>query len=199
MNKVDFLNELREKLAGLPKEDLDNRISFYEEMINDRMDEGKSEEEAIAEIGSVDEIVKQIASETSLVKLIKEKAKPKKEKKSGWTIALIILGFPLWLPLLITAFALLLVAYILVWVLVIITYSIELSLAIGFIAGLISFIIGLAVGQPSLATLGAALACLGVGLLFIFACIGATKVTLKLSKAIIVKIKTAFMRKGNKE
>ena len=48
MKKQEFLNELRKQLAGLPKDDLDNRINFYEEMINDRMDEGLSEEEDIS-------------------------------------------------------------------------------------------------------------------------------------------------------
>ena len=78
MYKNEFLTELRNRLQGLPQDDLDNRINFYEEMINDRMDEGKSEEEAVAEIGSVDEVVTQIASETPLLKLVKEKAKPKR-------------------------------------------------------------------------------------------------------------------------
>ena len=78
MNKKEFLDELRSKLRGLPKKDLENRINFYDEMISDRMDEGKSEEEAISEIGSVDEIVNQIASETSLVRLVKEKARPQR-------------------------------------------------------------------------------------------------------------------------
>ena len=38
MTKKQFLDELRSKLVGLPKSDVDERISFYEEMINDRMD-----------------------------------------------------------------------------------------------------------------------------------------------------------------
>ena len=42
MYKYEFLTALREQLVGLPKEDIEERISFYEEMINDRMDEGKS-------------------------------------------------------------------------------------------------------------------------------------------------------------
>ena len=64
MTKSIFLITLREKLAGLPKEDVDERISFYEEMINDRMDEGKSEEEAVADIGSVDEFIYEIERST---------------------------------------------------------------------------------------------------------------------------------------
>lgn len=42
MKKEEFLAELRSKLSGLPKEDIDNRIEFYNEMIEDRIDEGKA-------------------------------------------------------------------------------------------------------------------------------------------------------------
>ena len=48
MTKNEFLSSLRSKLQGLPPADIDERIGFYSEMIDDRMDEGKSEEEAIS-------------------------------------------------------------------------------------------------------------------------------------------------------
>ena len=47
MNKEEFLSELRTKLSGLPQEDIEERISFYSEMIDDRMEDGISEEEAV--------------------------------------------------------------------------------------------------------------------------------------------------------
>ena len=50
MNKEKFLDALRRRLSGLPQEDIDERIAFYEEMIDDRMEEGLSEEEATATI-----------------------------------------------------------------------------------------------------------------------------------------------------
>lgn len=195
MTKNMFLNELRRRLVGLPQDDLDNRISFYEEMIDDRISEGKSEEEAVADIGSVDDIVKQIANETPLFKLVKERTKPKRSLKA-WEIVLIVVGFPLWFPLLITAFVLTLVAYILIWVLVIVSYSIELALAASSIAGFIAFFAYMINGTMNYQALGAAIMCLGAAILFYFACIGATKITIKLSKNIILAIKSAFIRKG---
>ena len=42
MTKKEFLSALREKMAGLPKDDVDDRIAFYSEMIDDRMEEGLS-------------------------------------------------------------------------------------------------------------------------------------------------------------
>ena len=77
MNKEQFLDELRRELSGLPREDIEERIAFYEEMIADRMDEGMSEKEAVSGIGSVEEIARQIMSEIPLTKLVKEKVRPK--------------------------------------------------------------------------------------------------------------------------
>ena len=91
MKKAEFLDILRKELAGLPKDDLQSRISFYEEAIADRMDDGKSEEEAVAFLGSIDEIVKQIAEDTSLVKLVKEKTRPRRRLRA-FEIILLILG-----------------------------------------------------------------------------------------------------------
>ena len=48
MNKFDFLTHLRTKLWSIPKEDAERSVEFYSEMIDDRMEEGLSEEEAVA-------------------------------------------------------------------------------------------------------------------------------------------------------
>ena len=54
MRKQEFLDLLRKKLAGLPREDVEERLAFYCEMIDDRTEECGSEEEAVAAIGSSD-------------------------------------------------------------------------------------------------------------------------------------------------
>lgn len=195
MNKQEFLGELRNKLKGLPPEDVDNRVSFYEEMINDRMDEGKSEEEAIAEIGTVDEVVNEIAKDTPLTKLVKEKVKPKRSLRA-WEIVLIVLGFPLWFPLLLTAFILMLVAYILLWVFVIVSYVTELALIVAAIGGIALFFIELFHGDFSMLYLGMSLTALGGSMLLSFGCYGATKLSVYLSKKMINGIKYSIIRKG---
>ena len=57
MLKTEFLEQLRAGLAGLPQEDIDGRVAFYSEMIDDRMEEGLSEEEAVAGAGKISDIV----------------------------------------------------------------------------------------------------------------------------------------------
>ena len=78
MTKQEFLTSLRAKLQGLPQQDIDERVSFYEEMINDRIDEGEKEEDIIAELGSVDDVVRTIAADIPLAKIVKHKMKPKR-------------------------------------------------------------------------------------------------------------------------
>ena len=54
MNKQAFLERLRKALSGLPPKEQEERITFYSEMIDDRMEEGLSEEEeAVASIGTI--------------------------------------------------------------------------------------------------------------------------------------------------
>lgn len=198
MKKEEFLAELRSKLSGLPKEDIDNRIEFYNEMIEDRIDEGKSEEEAVADIGTVDEIVNEIAKDTSLAKLMKERIRPKRALRA-WEIVLIVLGFPLWLPLVLVGIVLALVAYLLIWILVLVTYAGEIGLIGWSIASLVAFFGSLSQGEFSWMYLGASIMAAGGAILLFFGCIGATKLTLRLSKKIITGIKASFIKKGNKE
>ena len=63
MNKMDFLSALEHRLVGLPREDLAERMAFYSEAIDDRLEDGLSEEEAVAQLGSADAIAAQIVGE----------------------------------------------------------------------------------------------------------------------------------------
>ena len=71
MDKAAFLSQLEKGLAGLPREDLEERLSFYREMIEDRMEDGLSEAEAVEAVGPVEAVISQIIAETPLTKLVK--------------------------------------------------------------------------------------------------------------------------------
>jgi len=195
MTKEQFLNELKEKLKSLPKNEIEERINFYSEMIDDRIDEGKSEEEAIKEIGTVDEIIKEIASDTPLVSIVKEKIKPKR-KLRAWEILFLILGFPLWFPLTLVALLLILVAYLIIWIFVIAIYAIEIALIASFVMGIISFILYAADNNMNVMPLAVGFIAGGLAILLFHLCIIITKKTAKFAKKIVVGIKTAFIRKG---
>ena len=195
MRKQEFLKELKRQLSGLPKDDIDNRLEFYSEMIDDRMDEGKSEEEAVAEIGDVDSIVTDIAKDTPFVKLIKEKVTPKRAIKP-WEIVLLVLGFPLWFPLVVTGITLCAVGYFLIWVLDLVSFAVELSLAAAAVGGGVIFAAYLADGVTNYMPLGVGIMGLGGAFIFYWVCVAMTKGTIKLSMRITTKIKAAFIKKG---
>ncbi|MBR4906148.1 MAG: DUF1700 domain-containing protein [Clostridia bacterium] len=194
MLKQEFLNALRDRLSGLPQADIEERLTFYGEMIDDRMEEGLSEEKAIEEIGPVDEVVSQILEETPLTKLVKEKIRPKR-KMRAWEIVLLVLGFPLWFPLSIVAFVLIFVFYIVLWVLVICLWAIEIALWACALACLVGAV-GLFVTKqpiPAVGAIGAGMLLAGLSIFLFFACKAATVGTAKLAKKIVHGIKRLFV------
>ena len=63
MTKQEFLKALWTKLSELPKDDVEQSLDYYAEMIEDRIESGLSEEEAVAAVGTVDEAAAKIISE----------------------------------------------------------------------------------------------------------------------------------------
>ena len=51
MRKQEFLVQLRKGLSGLPQDEIEERLTFYEEMLDDRIEEGLSEEQAVLAVG----------------------------------------------------------------------------------------------------------------------------------------------------
>ena len=111
MNKQDFLTQLRKELSTLPQEDIEERLTFYSEMIDDRVEDGLSESEAISQLGSINELARQILADMPLTKIVKEKVKSNRALKI-WEIAFLILGSPIWLSLLIAVVAIVFAVYV---------------------------------------------------------------------------------------
>ena len=105
MLKTDFLIALSEKLKGLPPEDINEHLNFYAEMINDKIEDGIAEEDAVREIGTPDSVASAIICDTPLSTIAKKAATDSKKHLSATEIVLIVLGSPIWLALLISAFA----------------------------------------------------------------------------------------------
>ena len=53
MDKIAFLEILQKKLSCLPQSDIDKTVDYYSEMIDDRMEDGTSEEEAVCAAAGV--------------------------------------------------------------------------------------------------------------------------------------------------
>ena len=63
MTKLEFLSALSEKLGALDEADRLQTLSYYSEMISDRMEDGEPEEEAVAALGEIEEIALRAISE----------------------------------------------------------------------------------------------------------------------------------------
>ena len=179
MNRREFLEQLRKGLLGLPQEEVEECLRFYGEMITDRMEEGLSEEEAITEIGSVDDIITQTIAEISPSKLVK--------KRLGvWAIVLIVLGSPIWLSLLISVFAVILSIYVTLWSVVISLWAVELSLWASALGGITGGILFFVTGYPisGAALFGVGIVCAGISIFFFYGCKYATKAIIWLTKKI---------------
>jgi len=196
MKKREFLARLRVRLSDLPRRDVEERLSFYSEMIDDRMEEGLSEEEAVGRMGDPKEIAAQIIADTPLTKLVKEKVRSSRRVKA-WEIVLIVLGFPLWLPLLAAALAVLLAVYVVLWSVVIALWAVEVALWASVVGAVGGGVILALTGRKFEAAiaLGAALVCAGLSIFLFFGCKAVTKGLIYLSKNIILVIKRSFVRK----
>lgn len=192
MNKQAFLDRLRDGLSGLPREDVEERLTFYGEMIDDRTEDGLSEEEAVAEIGSVDAIISQLMEETPVPSPDEEPLRPKRRLRA-WEIVLLVLGSPLWLSVLAVAFAVVLTAFLTIWVVILSLWVVELALIVGFLigaaAGVLFLIRG---GLRKLVLLGAGLVLAGLAVFLFFGCRAATKGGCVLTKKIAWRIKSWF-------
>ena len=198
MRKDEFIAILRTKLSGLPKREVEERLAFYGEMIDDRIEEGILEEDAVNAVGNVDEVAAQIISDIPLVKCIKQKLTPK-NKPGGWTIALLILGFPVWFPLLISAFAVVFSSYVSLWAVVVSLWAVFVSLAATAVGGVLGGFVLLCCGYlaTGLALIGAALVCAGLGALSFYACKATTKACAVCTKNTALFIKKLCIRKEN--
>ncbi|MBQ7541771.1 MAG: DUF1700 domain-containing protein [Clostridia bacterium] len=196
MNKQEFLDELRKGLSCLPPDDAQERLAFYGEMIDDRIEEGLSEADAVDEIGSVERIVSQIVSEVPLTKLVREKVRSKCRLRA-WEIVLLALGSPLWLPLLLAFFAVVLCLYITVWAVLISLWTVMASLgvcaAVGAAAAVMQAIRGSVYIGAEL--FGVSLVSAGLCIFLFFGCKAATKGVLHGTKKIVLKTKSRFVGK----
>lgn len=200
MDKIDFLYELQQKLQGLPEDDISRSMDYYNEMIDDRMEEGMTEQEAVADLGNTDDIAEQILLETPLAKLVKAKVKPRRTLRA-WEIVLLILGSPIWLSLIVAAVAVVVSVYVSLWAGVIALHASGIAIGATAVAAGVVGIVCVLFGQIpfGMFMLGASLVCAGLAMLMFLAFSQVTRGVVKLGKLIFIGIKRCFIRKERKK
>lgn len=129
MKKNEFMDNLKRKLKNESYEYVCQAVEYYDEIISDLIEDGASEEEAIASLGNIDDIL--LNMHDDIIEM-----KPHSKKSTVFIGLLLVLGFPIWGSLLSAGLCLLLSAYIIIWCVPIVTICFA-------IAGTISFIVGI--------------------------------------------------------
>ena len=199
MNKLDFLFALEEQLQALPDQERKQALEYYFEIIDDRMDCGMNEEEAVAACGNIDDIAEQIIMDTPLTKLVKQKNKNRRRMRA-WEIVLIVLGFPVWFSLAVAFFCVLLAISICLWAVVLCIFVVSIACGACSVALSVAAIVAAVTGNflPALFCLGCAMICAGLTILFFLLGKYCGKGVAKLHKLTFRGIKRFFIRKEEK-
>lgn len=197
MNKFEFLSLLRERLSCLPKEDIEKSVDYYNEIIDDRIEDGLTEDEAVAALGDIDEIVRHILADFTISKKNDDSKTEKKPHKrlevKPWMVVLTVLGSPIWLSILSGAFfavAGIIIAVCSVFISLYATSFAFMGASVGCIAGAFLF----ESSAESLLAVGVAMMLAGGSVLLLFMTNWLLRRKIRLVKKIYAKIK-AFTAK----
>ena len=200
MTKTEFLLELTEKLSVLPMDEIEDRWGYYSEMIDDLMEDGMTEEEAVAELGAVEDIAAQILADIPLSKLVKEKIKKRRHIRV-WEIVLLVLGSPIWFTLLIAVAAVVFSIYISLWAIAVSLWAVFAAFAVSALSGIAAGVIfGVSVSIfAGIAVFGLGFIFAGLAILMFFLCLAATKGLLLLTKKMLLGIKHSFVKRRDRD
>lgn len=196
MNKQEFLKTLKSKLSGIPEETINESLEYYNEIIDDKTDDGLTEEEAVAELDSIEKIADNILSEIPLGLIVKEKVKTRKPI-GALGITLLALGSPIWLSLLVSAFAVVFAVFLSIWSVIVSLWAAAAAVAASGLGGIAAAVIFTVKGDyiPALAILGMGICALGISIFMIYGSKYATRGMAWLTKKTFLLVKKLFMGK----
>lgn len=200
MNKTDFLTALERQLKKLKKSDRKRFLEYYREIIDDSVEDGCTEEEAIRRIGTPEEVAREI-----LIEQTDHSEESVSASKKAVTITLLVIGSPLWatvlllvlvlaLALAFTAAALAVTGIMLIGTVYLMLWCLPLMIGSCSIGALILSVVSL-IGAVPVGTITPALGIVqfgvGIGMIGIFILTALT--TVKLSK-LFAKATAGFTR-----
>ena len=162
MNKQNFLKELEVELIDKEVGNRETYLNYYEEILNDYIEDSYTEEEAVLKIGSIEEIIQIIIEENKMG------GSKHTKKMSPLVLALLIIGSPLWLSILISIFLLVFSILLILWC---VPFTLGALSFAGILTGAVS-LMGLGFNSDLyyiVTQLGVALIAFGVGLLLLLA------------------------------
>ena len=189
MTKYEFLEKLSRELSAMPRQDRERSLAYYSEMLDDYVEDGMSEEEAVDMLGNVKTVAQQILEDANGVHPICPK-----RKLSTLEIVLLIVGSPIWISLLAVALGFLISFIAVIWAAGISFSAVSVAgifLAVrmfmgGFLAQGIFFV-------------GAALLLAGLAVLICFGSLHTTLGCVKLVKNTFGLVKRKLTKGGQKD
>ncbi len=195
VKKSEFLYRLDGLLSDIPRDDAKRSLDYYAEMIDERIESGMSEEDAVAELGTPEDIAAQIVGDITPNEAVNTKKRTR--KPSALTVILLILGAPVWISLLVAAFAVIFSLYASLWAVIISLWAAFGSVAASSVAALAAGIgtVFTARAFTGVALIGASLVLAGLAIFLFCICKAATDGAVLLTKRLSSFIKRCFSKK----
>ena len=193
MNKQEYLAALRRVLEQMPPEEREKQLAYYDELICDMCEDGMSEEEAAARLGDPNAVAQELLAALPLSTLVRTRVSSG-GSLSPLVIALLVLGFPLWFPLLVSCGAVVLSLLITIWALFVSYAAVAAALLISAIALAIALPLGFVEGSPLMAA-GLLLAAAGAGILLALSLPPLARLLGRATKALGRGVKSIFIKK----
>ena len=192
MTKREFLSNLQSSISNLPKEDVIKYVDYYSEMIDDRIEDGESEEDAVNAIGNYKIIAEQILKDNGIVSPVKENNKNGDALKT----TLIAVGSPLWIALMVVGLSVAISLIVSVYAVLISLWACVLAFIVGGVGGVIFGILTIFIYDLGLGILiiGAGIILIGLAILFFIMSKYLTKYVIRLTKKFAKFAKTKCQR-----
>ena len=197
MTRDEFKSQLSSAMRNIPDDEVRKTLDYYDEMIDDRIEDGMTETEAIDSLESVSDIASRVAADTPMPVLIQNSVG---RRKISWlTIVLLVLGSVVWLPLALSIFAILLSVYAVMWCVDLVLWCVFGAFALCVPAGIVGAVAAPFTGGGLVGVTGMlaiCLLCAGFGILMFFAAYYCMKGIVGLTKAFFRWIKSLFVHKN---
>lgn len=166
MNKAEFLEELEHKLRKLPKEDIEDAISYYTELLDDM--NISDTDDVVSRIGTPDDVAEKILSQILDKAVVTHESDERTTKTDSRLVKAGIIAlctFPVSLPVVLMAMALIIV-FVVVAFTIVVTIG---ATGVGLVAACLGLIWNFirTSGSHALMSIGLSVSSLGLGVLFI--------------------------------
>lgn len=198
MDKESFIAQLSASLEQLPESERSRFLDYYTEMIDDRIEEGMSETEAVAGLGSPQDIAHEIMLEQPLSTLVKTRV-VQREQGKGMNVlltVLLVLGFPVWFSVGIAVLAVVFSIYLVIWTLVATVFIVDAAIGLAGIACVLAAAFAHSNIVAMLGVLGCGFVLAGLSVLLFFPAKMAAAWLIKLTGTLARSIKSLFIRRA---